>query len=247
MVCLYGSLNPPHSACCPSTRSCHSRRAAAASCAFNRYASSSLTARAYMVEDRSRSALNQSTEVNMERRGDTRDSQSAAGRFGRCIQRPPVCQQLEDAKPGTTGTARSNLAIQQRGRRHLLVAVVGEAQAAGAYVAHGGAAQHAHDFRGRPAVIADRQHVRDPCRERSHVPCRRTSCGVAQPNGSDCRRPGSGAPQAGTAVSSCSSWPRAHGKQARSPATVLKAVPPLKTTSDGCCCSCIDAVSGLHK
>ncbi len=51
------------------------------------------------------------------------------------------------------------------------VAVVGQAQAARADVAHGRAAQHAHDLRGAPAVVADRQHVRHARREVPQVPC----------------------------------------------------------------------------
>ena len=51
------------------------------------------------------------------------------------------------------------------------VAVVSQAQAARADVAHGRAAQHAHDLRGAPAVVTDRQHVRHARREVPQVPC----------------------------------------------------------------------------
>ena len=66
---------------------------------------------------------------------------------------------------------RIGLGMSPMVRPRLGVAVVGQAQAARADVAHRRAAQHAHDLRGAAAVVADGQHVRHARRERPQVPC----------------------------------------------------------------------------
>lgn len=58
------------------------------------------------------------------------------------------------------------------GAGDLLVAVVRQAQAAGPDVPHGGPPQHPHHLRRAAAVVAHRQHVGHPRRERPQAPCR---------------------------------------------------------------------------
>ena len=96
------------------------------------------------------------------------------------------------------------------GQAHLLVRVICQAQAARADVAHSWAAQHAHDLGGAASVVRDGQHVGHQRGQLSHCTCGRLRCRCAPP-------------------AACGELLHSSG----TPATLLKAVPPLKTTREG--------------